>query len=294
MESFEWNRPIIIIGAGRSGSTLLSAILGEHPEVYAAGETSFLLNRLWNEFFAKPEYVRNFRVGKLLQATNPEWNAWTWHDFWHTHLNRSFPTENQDAVTQIDLQEEGRLSQLLGRFMAESLVPPSLRKKFWSFKEIWNGSSSFPHGWTRHNQAFPQARYVHVIRHPWTWAESYLQHQQKTPSAHDVETALHEWTQMVQCASTQEPLRGRYHMIRLEDFIGQPEVTLSRLFHFLEISSSPECHLAGNKRYLSRPHHHALPHRSETFVERIPGLRPMMKQCGYESLNDETMLTSMP
>lgn len=294
MEHFEWDRPIILIGAGRSGSTLLSAIIGEHPDVFAAGETSFLLNRLWNEFFAKPEYVRNFRVGKLLQETNPEWKSWTWHDFWHTHLNRNLNSHNHDAVSQIELTEERRLSQLLGKHMAESLVPPILRKRLWSIKEVWNGSSSFPHGWSRHDQAYEQARYVHVIRHPWTWVQSYLQHQHTHSSVKDVEIALQEWVKMVQCACRQEQHQGRYHSMRLEDFIGQQEATLSRVFNFLDLPSSPKCNLAAKKHYLSRQRHHTLPQLSESDLERIPGLTEMMNHCGYESFFDETILASIP
>src|SRR5437667_12872785 len=39
--------PLVVIGAGRSGSTLLAAILAAHPDLCFKGETVFLLPKLW-------------------------------------------------------------------------------------------------------------------------------------------------------------------------------------------------------------------------------------------------------
>jgi len=41
-------RPIIIIGSGRSGSSLLNGVLGEHPDILMLGETRFAFPRIWS------------------------------------------------------------------------------------------------------------------------------------------------------------------------------------------------------------------------------------------------------
>ena len=39
--------PLLVIGAGRSGSSLLTGILDAHPEICFKGENLFLLPKLW-------------------------------------------------------------------------------------------------------------------------------------------------------------------------------------------------------------------------------------------------------
>ena len=51
---FDATSPVIIVGAGRSGTTRLAATLGEHPDFYMIGEMSFLLPRLWATFPTGP------------------------------------------------------------------------------------------------------------------------------------------------------------------------------------------------------------------------------------------------
>jgi len=278
-EEFEWDRPIIIIGAGRSGTTMLSAVLGEHPDVYAAGETSFLLMRLWEEFFRRPEYVNEFRISKLIKNTRAEWRDMLWLPF------RQMLTEGEiraeELANAICISEEKRLSQCLGRFMAESLVPPELRRRFWSFKEIWNGSTSFPYGWDRHNLAFPKARFVHIVRHPWMWARSYFLNMKEVPSKNDFIFALSNWVSMVETACQQEPLGSRYTMVKLEDFKADPVSSVSALLSFLELPDNARCHAAAGYEYLPSHGNLALPRLSDKEVESIPRLVSLMERFGY-------------
>lgn len=282
VDGFEWDRPIIIIGAGRSGSTMLSAVLGEHPDVYAAGETSFLLNRLWEEFFRRPEYVNDYRVWKLIKNTRAEWRDMLWHPFGQVLRDERICTK--ELTNAIYISEEKRLSECLGRFMAESLVPPELRRRFWSFKEIWNGSTSFPYGWDRHNLAFPKARFVHIVRHPWTWARSYFLNMKTVPSKSDFMFALSNWVSMVETACQQEALGSRYTMIRLEDIKADPAAAVRTLLSFLELPDNARCHAAVGHVYLPSNGQLELPRLSTAELDDIRGLTSVMRCFGYEPL----------
>lgn len=44
-----FSRPLILIGCGRSGSTLFSRVLDAHPDVQFLVETDFLIARVWRE-----------------------------------------------------------------------------------------------------------------------------------------------------------------------------------------------------------------------------------------------------
>jgi hypothetical protein len=279
-DAFEWDRPIVIIGAGRSGSSLLSAILGEHPDVYAAGETSFLVNRLWDAFFQRPEYVSNFRIWNLIKNTNAEWRDMHWYPFRRAILDGTLGSK--ELTETIHKTEEKRLSECLGRFMADSLIPPELRRRYWSFKEIWNGSSSFPHGWHRHNLAFPRARFIHVVRHPWTWARSYFLLLKANPSQADLLFALSEWVNMVEMACRQDELGSRYILIRLEDFEADRVTTVRSLLSFAELQDSARCHAAAGYTYLPSKGELALPQTSHSELNGVRGLIPLMQHFGYK------------
>jgi LPS sulfotransferase NodH len=72
-ESDHLKRPIILIGTGRSGSTLLVRILNAHPDVQFEGETDFLIARLWrevwgNQFWLKSQYSMRHKLRDLTSS----------------------------------------------------------------------------------------------------------------------------------------------------------------------------------------------------------------------------------
>lgn len=279
MADFNWDRPVIIIGAGRSGSTMLSALLGEHPDIYAVGETSFVLNRVWAAYFERPEYVLRWRVRKLIQSRRPEWREMLAYEY----LKKADHLPEANALRPaIEEAESRRIALCTGRYMAESLVPPELRKRFWSFKEIWNGSPDFPHGWQVHNQAFPSARYIHIIRHPQSWVLSYFENLGATPNKADVLFALGSWVSMVRTAQKQAVHGDRYLQIRYEDLVGEPEANIRRLLAFLELDDHPRCHQAMGIRYVPTRGELTLPSLSQSDWNSVEGLVELAASLDYD------------
>lgn len=286
---FEWQRPIIIIGAGRSGSTVLSTLIGEHPDVYAADETSFLLNRLWDEYFAKRDYVMNYRIWKLIRNTKPEWRDMSWYEFGTGPLREQVSGAGQTLIDAINEEEEERLSRSLGWFMADSLVPNKLRRQYWSFKEIWNGSPSFSYGWDRHDMAFPGARYVHLVRHPLTWLRSYFANlfvEQKEICKDDAIYALKSWVSMIECSRQQAKHKSRYIEIRYEDLKDNPEMWLCKLFSFLGLSEDQRCKGEFRYQYLPSKVNVLLPTLFDHEIESVPRLTELSAAYGYDLMSD--------
>jgi sulfotransferase family protein len=283
---FHWDAPIIVIGAGRSGTTMITAVLGEHPEVYAAGETSFLLNRLWDEYFRLPDYVNSRRLGKLTRNSRREWREMSWYEFSAMRV----PTAHSEdvAATEIGRREERRISLCLGRFMAETLVPPELRCRYWSFTEVWNGSTSFAHGWHRHDLAFPKARYVHVVRHPLPWLRSYLLNMKLAPGREQVLFALRNWADIVNTARRQEQHGERYMVVRLEDFKTEPAAAVRTLLRFLGLADDARCHDAAGFTYSPSSGDLDLPKLTPADLDEVPELFPVMRHFGYE-LQDQSL-----
>jgi len=280
-DDFEWDRPIIIIGTGQSGSTLLSAIIGEHPDVYAAGPNGSLLNRLWREFFANPEFSEKMRIRHLLRNSRREWRDLLWHEFAGGPLRQYLDGQGDATIDEIKRREEIRIARSLGRFIAECLVPPEVRRRFWSFEEIWNGSSSPPCGWRRHDMAFPGARYVQIVRHPWAWAKSYFAGMNLTPSKEDLCSALSNWVSMVEAAYLNEKHSGRYILVKFEDLKANTAATIRAVLSFLELADNPRCHAAAAYEYMPDQVDLSLPALSDKDLDGISKLASLMERIGY-------------
>jgi hypothetical protein len=190
----DWTSPVIIVGAGRSGTTRLAATLGAHPDLYMIGETSFLLPRLWATFFERPAYVRMWRLSKLAHQSRPDWREMPWFEFDSAIVGGSLESLGS-ALTQIEAEETSRLQRAFGSFFAEAMIPPALRKPRWGFKEIWAGGGAHPYEWDLYLGAFPAARYIQSIRHPLDYLRSAMA-TLKRPQV-TVDEAVHELTQWV-------------------------------------------------------------------------------------------------
>jgi hypothetical protein len=267
--------PVIIVGAGRSGTTRLAATLGAHRDLHMIGETSFLLSRLWTAFFERPAYVRNWRLGQLAQRTLPEWRDAPWWEFWTSEGVQRDLSRLGPVLTDIEASETTRLQQALGRFFVDALVPPALRKAQWGFKEIWAGSSSQPTDWDLYRGAFPRARYVHSVRHPLDYVRSVVAHNQRHVSSDDdLADYLTEWVAMVRHTRLLADT-GRYVEFRMEDL----ERELDRILDALDLPPAPECAHAARLTYLpSQPM--SLP-VSANVIDRVDGLRTLATELGY-------------
>jgi hypothetical protein len=268
--------PIVIVGAGRSGTTRLNAVLGAHPDVFMIGETSFLLPRLWAAFQERPDYSRpKAGLARLARETRPEWRRIPWWKFWYQEIGRDLSRLGPVAC-DVEAAESARLERAFGDFFAEVMIPPALRKRRWGFKEIWAGGDSFPYDWTIYRAAFPAARYVQSIRHPFAYVTSMISNMHAPdPSEDEVVYALEQWVRMVAHARELRDT-GRYLEYRMEDFDGE----LPRVMTALELDLHPDCVEAARGHYLPSVRRQIeIPARA---VERATGLRPLAAELGYD------------
>ena len=109
--------PVIIVGPGRSGTTLLGAAMGEHPNFYMIGETKFLFPRLWNTLYEFPNFFTFRRFSKLAQQTRPEWRELPWYTF---AMEVAGPEIGKltDLSNAIAATEKERIAQELGAAFA--------------------------------------------------------------------------------------------------------------------------------------------------------------------------------
>lgn len=198
----------IVVGVGRSGTTLLRLMLDAHPELAIPSETHFLAGMLNHP----PEGGEAF-VATLIAAH-------TWNDF---HLNPRELSELVAAKGQFDLAEAVRTFYLMyadrfGKTRWGDKSPPYVRHMEPLFRLL------------------PEARFVHMIRDGRDVALSY-RGKWFGPARMGIEAAAVFWKETIlgaRAVGARLPA-GTYTETRFEDLLAWPQTSLRRICGVLDL-----------------------------------------------------------
>lgn len=255
--------PLLIIGAGRSGSTLLARALGAHPLISMKGETDFLTTRLWEQL----------------------WGRRFWLD-WERFV-ASRPASSRDPRPPLDEDEQsrqrGRIGRIIARAVAETLAPDPAAA-VWGFKEIWNGSQNHDHPWEAYDAVFPRAVWVHLVRHPLDYVRSCVAWNRDELTAEQARHRLIDWCGMVQRSRQRASCGPRFVELRYEDLLASPRASLERVLGACGLAWEESCLsplserlLASQKMDGGRDAAIAVPHDAR--LKRLPDLASSL---GYD------------
>lgn len=208
-------RPIFVVGAPRSGTTLLRYILCSHPRIYLPPESNFI-----PRFFSKNpgdplQPQEAFRVLESILSYRVFFKDWQ--------------GERPDPPLFISA-----LPDLLPRTILSALYKEYSRQ----FEaERWGDKSPI---YTIHldllSRIFPQAHFIHIIRDGRDVALSMLKSYQGPRFFYmDLYFAVSSWQRRVRQAKTSAQRLGseHYHEIRYEDLVTDPPKVISALCDFL-------------------------------------------------------------
>jgi len=259
--------PLLLIGAGRSGTTLVMRLFRSHPDIDFRGETSFLIPRLWKETFE-----------------NRFWH--NWEAYVAQCPNSAFePLPVLQEWEKRDLREH--VGAVVANFAAE-LLRVDYDAKMWGYKELWNGSESFDYAWKIYDHVFPRATWVHLIRNPFSVCRSAARWVRQPLTIENISKRLSEWVQITRRCG-ERAVRNRYFLIRYEDVCFQARKTLEPLLDSMNLSwrEALQDQLrikildSGTSHY--QPSGEVLP-SLDYFTERVEGLAELMAQFHYEAI----------
>jgi len=196
-----------IVGATRSGTTLLRLMLDAHPQMAIPSETHFL-----------PDLIKAYR----LESTSPERLAEVvtahrrWGDF---HLDSGELLERFRALDPIN---PGDAIRAFFELYAEREGKPR-----WGDK-----TPGYVREMHRIESVLPEARFIHLIRDGRDVALSVLG-MNWGPST--VPEAAFRWKKRILRAREQAPRIGHYHEIRYEDLVLDPEGILRRICELIDL-----------------------------------------------------------
>jgi hypothetical protein len=255
--------PIIVIGIGRSGTTLLKRILDAHPAISFAGETNFLPARLWLE---------------------------AWGDrFWYNwdRYNETEPASARGMMPEIPIEVIERERSRIGRLIAATVTDLLSvgDSPAWGFKEIWNGTASSNYDWGSYDAVFPRALWVQLIRDPFSFARSCASWNEEDLTLPYLEDRLRDWT-ICALTSRRRAITGNYLEIRYEDVVRDPVGTLSPVLSRAGLEWHPDCINGLKSRHLaSSPHPNDGPVLEKTdigrLIDSIPALASLMTELSY-------------
>lgn len=260
MSSNLYQSPVVIVGAGRSGSTLLSGILHNHPAISFFSENYFLAPFVWERVFN--EYDITLSCLDSLRA-KPNMNR---------AENRQFHVD--------------RLNNLIAKFCYE-VMDSDKKCKRWGYKEIWNGSKGFEtFDWGIYKKVFPDAHYIHIVRNPVKFALSTGGRDESEFTFEVFKAQLIDWVRINKHTETLYQL-APVTLVRYEDLISRKEEELRRILDSIGLLWSDNAMKGFEKKWV--PSKRDLSSLLNDYLSeplKMPEVRKMVERYGYQDVCD--------
>lgn len=206
-----------IVGAPRSGTTLLSSMLNAHSEIAIPYESNFMVH-CYNKYGLSPDLYNDSTLESLIEEI----------------LSGYFVSKWEPSITKEDLNYNNcrDLPSLINE-----IYHCYARKKG---KSIWGDKTP---GYTKDiyvlNRIFPNAKYIHIIRDGRDVALSLLS---KIWGPRSFPIAIRFWREVVSLCQVQLAMisEERYVELRFEDLVKHPESNLKRICSMLGVEFQSE------------------------------------------------------
>lgn len=224
-------KPIFVIGAPRSGTTLVGKILGQHSEIYAPGETHYFED-IWS---------RRQDLGTLM--TEPEISAAT-NRLMTIFQRYNFPDTQQEVdsclqpadLVQKTLELEGGYGALYTAFTAAlAACAGKLRVCDDTPKHLYYVADIL--------KVLPDAKFIGCVRDPRDFLFSYRNYWRRSTESERIKALYHPvMTSMLWRSSakallqyTQELGPAKIQLVKYEELVEGPEKVIRHICEFLDL-----------------------------------------------------------
>jgi len=210
------DRGFFILGYGRSGTTLFRRMLSAHPRLFVAPEAD-IFQRLPPHM---PQTITSAKEVDAILAKAPPYYA------------RVYDLEGAavSAKQALPISRPAFFALLIRHArIAEGKADPLWGHKMpseWPYIDLWR-------------RWYPQARFIHIVRHPQDAISSMVQYQLQRYRTTAVVGAW-QWQKSFAEIRRQAKLLGaeRYRMVRYETLVADPEAVLGEACDFLGVDKS--------------------------------------------------------
>ncbi|MGC1816828.1 MAG: sulfotransferase [Casimicrobiaceae bacterium] len=206
----------VVVGCPRSGTTLLTVMLDSHSRIAMLPETAFLPEL---RVLAGKEGAA-LRRDLFVLLTTDRWGVSNWNDI---GIDKNAYWSKLCALHTFSVT--GALRLFYGMYADR------LGKRLFGEK-----TPADTHCMPQIEAYLPEARFIHIIRDP----RDVVLSLRRTSVGRSVEETSQIWVSMVSIARASANRVSRYHEVRYEDLVLDPEAELRRICNFLELDYSRE------------------------------------------------------
>lgn len=210
---------VFMFGFERSGTTLLSMMVGAHPRI----AVPLSLTGLWYRYAKEMSRYGNLQSSADVERLVDDLLGEERIKMWDVTLERAELLQGL---------EPGSYAAVIARFHA--LYARAKGKDLWGNIDIDTiDEMDIANGW------FPEAKFVHIVR---DGRDVALSHEGYAYGASNIGECADKWLRSVKMNLKMGAILGpqRYMILHYEDLIRSPEVTLRKLCDFVGVSYAPE------------------------------------------------------
>jgi len=273
------SKTFFITGVQRSGTTLLSVLLGNHPEIEIDGfATAFRLITCF----------KNYEKVLPLNFLQDDEAVSKWK------IEKDYKGRLADFLDYENLEKYDSVKDLVQASIAKRLEPKN--------KSVWGDKSpNLQHYTADILELIPEAKFIHIIRDGRATAYSHAKRAHK-----NILLAAQEWVKGNTAALVNQKMLGsKQHLIvKYEDLLEFPEETARKVCAFLDLEfHAPMLDMSNRddkKSYVKSTFDTSkinafktqIPAKTLRKVEEIQA--PLLQKMGYSVINPETIKMGRP